>query len=377
MEITDFLKAARSRVWLIIGLPLVGAAFSVGVLLAQPVQYSATATVDPSTLVGAASSQYTGAQAVDQFVATFQATASGPKVRNAVATDTGTQPAAVTQGLDVTQRGGSASVLVTYTTTDRAKAEPVVKSATAHTLTAMFSSQVVMAQSQVASARKVLDEANATVEEFVTTNKMADPQKAYEAQLNRVNALVQQQAVLRANGNAVGAAALSASVTSANATLESFSKTLSAYNALTQRQSLAEQGVVTAQNTLDQATGQLDAAEPSIVAFFSGAQEIDRMQPTLQVAIAVAAAAFLFSLVLILVREVIRRGRAAALADITPEQSASVAGTGRQPADGAAASVSTAAGEQSPDEPQVESPPVAAAPAMDGKDRVVAGSRPR
>ncbi len=96
---------------------------------------------------------------------------------------------------------------------------------------------------------------------------MADPQKAYEAQLNRVNALIQQQASMRAGGNAVAAAAMSAPIASANAALDRFGPILNKYNSLTEARAAAVANVNLAQNQLAQAAGQLDAANPAKIVY--------------------------------------------------------------------------------------------------------------
>ena len=120
MEIVDYLRAARRRLSLIILIPLLSAGAAAALLYAQPTMYMATATVDPPALVGGPTAQYTGAQGVIQFVAAFQATASGPMVRTAISEQTGVSTTALGDRLVVTQRGGSPSVAVTFTSSDKA-----------------------------------------------------------------------------------------------------------------------------------------------------------------------------------------------------------------------------------------------------------------
>src|SRR5688500_1421159 len=141
MEIVDYLKAARRRAWLLILIPLLSAGAAAGLVLSQPQGYTSTATVDPPALVGGTTSQYTGAQGVIQFVAAFQATATGPAVRQKVMDETKVSLTALTDQLTVVQRGGSSSINITFTTTDRDEAKPVVESVSKHTLQAMFASQ--------------------------------------------------------------------------------------------------------------------------------------------------------------------------------------------------------------------------------------------
>ena len=102
---------------------------------------------------------------------------------------------------------------VTYTSTEKADVDKVVEAASTLTLRTMFTSGGV-GPGTLDEAQANLKSANDAVGAFTAQHKMADPQKAYEAQLNRVNGLTQQQASMRAAGNAVGAAAMSSTIAS-------------------------------------------------------------------------------------------------------------------------------------------------------------------
>lgn len=309
MEIIDYIKAARRRLWLIILLPLLSAAVAAGILFVQPVQYTATATVNPPALVGGLSSQYTGAQGVNQFVAQFQATASSPVIRDKVEALTGADAADVNNNLSVTQVLASSSVAVSYTSPKKNEVSPVVEAASSLTLKALFSSQVDDAKARQDGARKALADTNAAIDAFTAKYKMADPQKAYEAQLSRVNALIQQQATLQAAGNPVGAAAMAAPIATAKASLDGFVPILAQYNVLQANRSSAAVNVNEADTAAAQAEVQLAAADPSKVVFVGTPQEVDRITPMVQTALAVAAAAFVLSLLLVFLLEVIARSR--------------------------------------------------------------------
>ena len=309
MEIVDYLRAARRRLSLIILIPLLSAGAAAALLYAQPTMYMATATVDPPALVGGPTAQYTGAQGVIQFVAAFQATASGPMVRTAISEQTGVSTTALGDRLVVTQRGGSPSVAVTFTSSDKALVGPVVEAASSVTLKAMFDSQVASARARLDEAKAAVAKANEAVGAFTSQQKMADPQKAYEAQLSRVNGLVQQQASMRATGNAVGAAAMSSPIASASASLDKFGPILTQYNALVEARTAAVAAVSTAQNQLAQASAQLDAADPTKIVYVAGARAVDRNETVIRTVIAVGAAAFILALLLVLMLEVIARGR--------------------------------------------------------------------
>jgi capsular polysaccharide biosynthesis protein len=309
MEIVDYLRAARRRIALIILIPLVAAGSAAALLFLQKPVYISTATVDPPALVGGPTSQYTGSQGVIQFVAAFQATASGPLVRQKVSAQTRVDATNLLENLLVTQRGGSASVAVSYTSPVEGNVEKVVEATSTETLRAMFSSQVTTAQARLEDAEATLKSASAAVGAFTAKNRMADPQKAYEAELNRVNTLVQQQVTMRAAGNAVGAAALSAPIASATAALDKFGPILTEYNTLVENRTAAASAVTAARVQLANAKSQFDAADPTKTVFISGARPVDNTETMTRTVIAVGVAAFFLALLIIAMLEVIARGR--------------------------------------------------------------------
>ena len=309
MEIADYFRAARKRLWLIILLPLLAAGVAGGLLYSKPQTYTSTATIDAPSLVGGLNAQYTGAQGVNQFVSAFQATSTGPVIRDKTEAATGVDSTLLSDNLSVTQRGTSSSVAVSFTSTKRTVPQKVVETVSSLTLDALFNTQVADAQARVAAAKQSVDTANKAISDFNTTHRMADPQKAYEAQLSRVNALVQQQASLRATGNAVGAAAMSAPITTAQAQLNAFVPILSQYSALQAAALTADTALSAANNDLAQATAQQKAADPTKVVFVGGARLDDRMAPIIQTTVAVAAAALILALLLVFGLEMLARSR--------------------------------------------------------------------
>jgi hypothetical protein len=336
VEIMDFLKAARRRLLLIILLPVLSMAVTETLLLTQPTAYSGTAIVDAPALVGGLDSQYTGAQGVNQFVSAFEATASGPVVRHAVLDATGVSPTVLADGLDVSQRGTSSSLSVVYTSTKKDTIVPVLTGVTTTTLRALFESQVQSAKARVGSAQTTLTEATSAIGALTTKYGMADPQKAYEAQLSRVNSLVQQQASFTASGNAVGAAAMASPIASAKAELAKFGPILTEYSALTIARDTAVQGVDEANAKLSANTAQLANADPSKIVSISGASAVDRLPELLQTSASVGAAASFLALVLVLVLELVARGRATRRTETDQIAGDGLAARHPRPADGTA-----------------------------------------
>ena len=360
MEIIDFLKAARRRLALVILLPLVSMAATAGLLLAQAPTYTATAVVDPPALVGSLDSQYTGAQGVNQFVSAFEATASGPVVRRLVSAETGVGTATLNDGLVVAQRLTSASLAVTYTSSKKDSVVPVLNGVTTATLRALFESQVQSAQGRVDAARKAVDDASAAVGAFTAKYAMADPQKAYEAQLSRVNSLVQQQASLTAAGNSVGAAAMGSPIASAKADLAKFGPIINEYTRLTSARDTAVAGLDEANAKLSTSTVQLANADPTKIVFIGGAHSVDRLPVILTTTASVGAAAFFLALVLVLILEMLARNRRARELGQSDIETTTKGAAGHQHAQAPEAGVPAAA---SPTPAAASPTPAASAPA--------------
>ena len=301
MGVLGFFRAARPLLALVIVLPLLAMSATVGLLLPQPVEYTATAVVDPSALVGGLDTQYAGAQGVTQFVSAFEATASGPVVRSAVVARTKVSPDDLAAGLVVTQRGTSASLAVEYTGMDEDTVVPILEGVTVQTLHTLFESQVQTAQAAVDRAKRAVAAATAAISQFTAKNAVADPQNAYEAQLARVDSLVQQQAFARAAGNAVGAAAMATSIAAAEAELTRFAPLMTGYRTLTTARTVAVQALDAANAKLAAASMQLANADPSKIVYVGSPQAVDRSQHIVRATVSVGAAAFLLALVLVLV----------------------------------------------------------------------------
>lgn len=311
MEILDFLRMARRRLALLVLVPLLAVGAAVALVLAQPPTYSASATVGSPALIGSAGSRYTGSQGVNQYAATFQATAIGPAVSVAVQEQVGISESALFSGLTVNQQGASPTMIVTFSGERQELVSDVVQAVSAETLRVMFESQVDAESARVEAAREQVTASNAAIATFGEENNVADPNRAYDAQLSQLNALIQQQASLKADGNAVGAAAMAPSITSAQEALARFAPILAGYSNLSVDRDAALAGLTAAQGSLQQATAQLAAADPADVVFVGDATADSRIEPVLRTAAPVGAAALFLSLLLVGLLEVAARGRAA------------------------------------------------------------------
>jgi len=310
MEIIEYLRIARSRKWVLLGVPILAAAATSGIILGAPTTYSATATISPAALVGgAAGNQYNGSQAVSQYVAAFQATASGPAVRHAVSSATNIPTSEIADGTNVQQVGASSAMTITYTDTKAKNVNAALTALTHETLNAMFGSQVDLAQGQVDTATAEITSSEDAILAWEQKSGMVDPDRMYQSKIDQINSMTAQQLTLSANGNKAGAAAAAATLATTRASLPAFGPLLAEYHALTARQAAAHAALATALQSLQQAKGQLGAADPSRVTFI-GVQAPDSRTSTLVTTVLPVIGASVFAAIAIVAMlELLSRNR--------------------------------------------------------------------
>jgi hypothetical protein len=328
VEIIDFLSLSRRRVLVLVGVPLLAAASATAMVLTSNDTFSATATVSAPALVGgAAGNQYTGSQAVSQFVAAFQATAQGPAVRQAVSDSAHVAVSDVANNLTVSQVGASSTMTLTYTSQNRKAVEPVLAAVTRLTLQTMFGSQVALAETQISNAKDDLAKANAAIVAWEQHNGMVAPDQIYQARIDQINSLLQQQTTLRSNGNPVGAAAVGATIASTRAELVKFAPRLAQYQILVAGRDAATAGLTQAQQNLLSARSQSDAADPAKVAFISGEHLVSEAPTLLTTVLPITGAGVFVAVVLIAIMELgaaSRSARRSGAPDDTAQPSADV-----------------------------------------------------
>lgn len=360
MEIKDFLS--KRNLLILIGVPVLAGLIVLGVLFALPAKYTATATVNPLTLVGGPDGQYTGSQAVNQFVSTFQATAQGSAVDERVYAEAKVKPGGITDNLTVSQVGGSSAVTITFVSSTKGQPRAVVAAVADETLKQMFAGQVDLAKSAVKASQEEVTAANAAIKGWADKNGVVDPEQVYQSRLDQLNSLLQQQSTLKAAGNAAGASAVSGTIASVNGDLKKYSGLIAAYNDLTSNRDAAQAALVAAQQDVSRAQTQLAAAGASDIVSLNSEKPVDRGAEMVTVVLPVIGAGLFLAVGLILVLELARgrrrttdrstarnqAGRTSSPAGPTPTESVDA---------GAAESGSRKAGTPSVTEAQPESVP--------------------
>ncbi|MGG5258049.1 Wzz/FepE/Etk N-terminal domain-containing protein [Phycicoccus avicenniae] len=305
MEIADYLKVARRRLWILVLVPVLaaGAALTYGLL--SPRTYSATATVLTPSLVGAQYSQFTGPQAIDQFVSAFAASAADPTVIAQTATETGASSEDLTDNVSVAQVGASSNVTLTYSGEDQKTSSEVAHALATNALVNIYSAQGKIAGLQADAAKKGVDAANKAVNDYVTKVGVGEPSAAYTAAISQVTWLQQTQATYAASGDKSAASLIRGSIASAQKQAQTIGATLPQYNTLVNAQTLANEAYQSALG--DQRKVQVQAAaaaDPEVITTTDA--EPDRTgASTVKLVVPVAGAAVLFAIIVIALFEFI------------------------------------------------------------------------
>lgn len=257
MEIADYLRIARRRLWVLILIPLLAAAAVVAFVLQSPPKYSATATLTSTAFVGGAANQFTGTKAASEFAAQFIPTATGPAVRAQVARNTRIQGSELAAGLIVTQQGASSNMSLTFTSANRDDVIPGLKTTEQATLNKMFGLQVKLASAELASARTAVITANQRLDRFTGLYGAKDPRTVYQAQLLRI----------------------------------------------------AVRALVSAQGSYQSAQNQLNAALAKDALFIGGVHSVSRKDTIIKIVVPVVGAAIFLSVILITMLEMLRTSR--------------------------------------------------------------------
>ena len=308
METVDYLRVARERLRILIGLPVLAAVVATAVVLLTPQKYAVTAYVAAPALVGGvAAQQFSGTQAANQFVAAFAAAATSPKVVAQVAGDTGAKPEDLRDGVEVKQVGASSQLTLTYTSGDRDTVRPVATAMTGRALTFLFASQVDVATQQVAAAEADVTAATRGITDWETENKVSQPDKLYQATLSEQSSMRQQQLQMAAVGNTRGADAAAEVVAEGQKRLDDLGPKLPGYEALLAQRDAATSALAEARRGLQAAKAQVGAAAPDEVTSVGEIGSPSRVSALVTTVPPVAGAGLLIAVVLVVLLEVLNR----------------------------------------------------------------------
>lgn len=215
MEIKDHLASIRRRLWIILLVPLLAGAATVGLVLKKPQTYQATATVAVPGVVGGQDGQFSGSTGNRAFVANFVAVVQSRAIAEAVAAELEIPSGDIIGGTRTTPIGDSSIVAVTYRTERKDEAERVVTALAAKSVNFMFDPRqgiaaAAMAQEAVDEANQAVGAAQAAIDAFVAETKLANPAQDYQIKAQQISALEQQAVETGAQGEADAAARIGA-----------------------------------------------------------------------------------------------------------------------------------------------------------------------
>lgn len=310
MEIIDYLRIARRRLWVLLVVPVLAGGAVAALVLTGPTSYQARAFVAAPALVGGDSSnQYSGPQGVTTFVNAFIGRATSYPLAMQVQSETGVPAADVMDGTTITQADGSSQLQVLFQTTHEDVADRVAAAVARDTMQFLFASQVKLAQASLDSASKAQRDAEAAITSWVTAHGNVLPQEQYAALQQQVLSMEQQQIINAKNGNATVAAALSAAISAHQRDIARLVALMPDYATLDAARDVARTRVADASASLDAARRQYAAAEPTAVVSVVGPQENDRVSELVQKVLPAVGAGLLLAVGLVVLLEIGDRRR--------------------------------------------------------------------
>ena len=308
MEISDYLRIVRRRLWILVLVPVLAGGIVTALVLAGGPRYQATATVAAPALVGGPSSnQYSGSGGPKTFVANFVAAATSSRIVNQVAAQLKVPTSRIEAGLAASPIGGSSLIQVSYQSPRRSETGPVAGAVATGTIGFLFQSQVRLAEGTVTEAAKSVAAADAKLAAFYNSTGMVVPDKLYEIKSQQLANLQAQQAQSQADGNPTAVAALGAAISTREGELRTLVPRVAAYQSLMDRKQQATQQLNLVQQSLDQARAQFAAADPATVVSLGETRRVSLVTQVLRKAGPAAGAGLFLAVGVVLLLELLAR----------------------------------------------------------------------
>jgi capsular polysaccharide biosynthesis protein len=308
VEIGDYLRVIRRRLWILVLVPVLAASTVAAVLLLQPVKYRAVATVAAPALVGgSAENQYGGSGGVRVFVSNFTASLTAPQVVAKVAEQTQTSERSIRDNLTAQPILESSLIEVTYVDPQQARSAEVARVASRETIKFLFQSQVDLARRSVTTAERAVSEATSKIADFIEENDIVNPEQTYQLQEQNLLSLQQRQLEAQAEGNTTVASRLGEAIEARQAELAKLAPLVISYRDLQRQQDNAEARRNELQRTLEASLAQSRAANPDSVVTVSDPERLSRLMAFVrQGGVAFGAGLFL-AIAIVFLLELLRR----------------------------------------------------------------------
>ena len=323
MEIGDYLRVIRRRLWILILVPVVAAGAVAVMLAVQPPKYRAVATVAAPALVGgSAENQYSGPNGVRVFVANFTAALTAEQVVSRVAEQTGSSEEALRSELSAEALEDSSIIEVTFVATNKAQAAGVPKAASSETIKFLFQSQVDLARRSVAGADRAVAAAEKKLTDFTRKTGILNPEKTYELNEQNIISLRQRQLQQQADGNTTAAATLGTAIEQAKAELAKLAPLVAEYRTLAEQKDQAVARRIDLARNLQQLQAQSRAADPRLVITVSEPEKLSLLAALIRQGGAAFAAGLFLAIGLVVLLELVRRptGSRADTGEVQPDR---------------------------------------------------------
>jgi capsular polysaccharide biosynthesis protein len=332
VELRDYLDILKRRKNILVAVPAVAALLVVGLIVAKPKEYQATATVAAPALVGGASSnQYSGANGPKSFVANFTAAVTSPPIVDQVASETHASKSRVKSGLSASEIGTSSLMQVTYKTPKRNEAVTVAQAGAADTIVFLFKTQVKLTQQPVDGAKQALADAEGQIATLSKQTGLVVPDKDYEVRAQAVASLQSAQAQSLANGQGATASRLQTQIDEKKGELAAIAPQVQQYTAMLDRKNAAVTQLNQAQQALQQAQGQLQAADPKQVVSVGKIHSVSVIGDVLQKGLVSVFAGLFLALGIVAGLELLARTREPAQVEVPAEWTKAAPSPGQEP----------------------------------------------
>ena len=328
MEIRDYLQAIRRWLWLPVVVPLVAGGGAGLLLLKQPVEYQADATV----VVPAVSARGFSTSAAAQYVATFKdVLVSQPLVQQVHNKFTAVPTTDLVKGLSASTVTASSNIIhvtyIGYIKSGDDGVRNVVNEATRDTLDIVAQPQLAQAKLAIDSANAQLATANSAITAFTASTGQVLPDQQFRTKQSELSQLLLQLQQTQIAGDQSRAALLQAVIATRQSELTSLAASLSQYTSLTQQRQAALTVVAHDQQLMGDAQALVSADHQANTVSVTGGDKVSRLANVLKFSAIAAAVGLILALALILLMELTRDRRAVA---------GSTAGTGGVPPAGSA-----------------------------------------
>jgi hypothetical protein len=259
VEIVDYLKGARNRLWIIVVIPLLAAAGVLGHWQLTAKSYDATAYVFAPDALAGTGNQFSGPAGIANWVNQFSATAVSPKVTRRVAESTGVPATVIAQRLRVTQLHQSGQLEISFSWSDATVANAVVKHEAMATPKALFAPQVAVAKHAMAQTQDSLQGVNQNILDASTAWGYTRPDLLYTRSLAALVDLENARKDISAEDVAATAAA-DAKVTRAKARVAALQQDVVEFENLNAQRQAATTVLARAQENLQTTQAQYSGA---------------------------------------------------------------------------------------------------------------------